>query len=46
LTDPDVEALLAATIAQARIPLPSSGKGALMIKSDDEKKPRSRKSLK
>jgi hypothetical protein len=33
LSDPDVEAFLAATVDQARIPLPPKGKGSLMIKS-------------
>ena len=32
LTHPDVEALLAATIDQARVPLPSKGKGSLIFK--------------
>jgi hypothetical protein len=39
LAHPDVEALIAATIDQARIPLPSTGKGSLIIKSDGAKKP-------
>jgi hypothetical protein len=39
LAHPDVETLIAATIAQARIPLPSNGKGSLIIKSNDAKKP-------
>ena len=39
LTHLDVEALLAAAIDQARIPLPSKGKGSLIIKSDGAKKP-------
>jgi hypothetical protein len=39
LAHPDVEALIAATIAQARVPLPSEGKGSLIIKSDGAKKP-------
>jgi hypothetical protein len=43
LADPDVEALIAATIDQARVPLPSNGKGSLIIKSDDAKKPPRRK---
>ena len=42
LAHPDVEALIAATIDQARIPLPSTGKGSLIIKSDGAKKPRRR----
>jgi hypothetical protein len=43
LAHPDVEALIAATIAQARVPLPSKGKGSLIIKSDGAKKPPRRK---
>jgi hypothetical protein len=39
LADPDVEALIAATMDQARIPLPSQGKGSLIIKSGGAKKP-------
>lgn len=39
LADPDVEALIAATIDQARVPLPPTGKGRLIIKSDGAKKP-------
>ena len=39
LAHPDVEALIAATIDQARIPLPSTGKGSLIIKSDGAEKP-------
>jgi hypothetical protein len=39
LAHPDVEALIAATIDQARIPLPSKGKGSLSIKSDGAEKP-------
>lgn len=39
LADPDVEALIAAAIEQARIPLPPKGKGSLIIKSDGAKKP-------
>ena len=39
LAHPDLEALIAATIDQARIPLPSKGKGSLIIKSDGAKKP-------
>ena len=38
LADPDVEALIAATIDQARIPFPSEGKGRLIIKSAAAKK--------
>src|SRR5262245_52794729 len=38
LAHPDVEALIAATIDQARIPLPSKGKGSLIIKSAAAKK--------
>ena len=43
LAHPDVEALIAATIDQARIPLPSKGKGSLIIKSDRAEKPPRRK---
>src|SRR3954471_5289588 len=43
LAHPDVEALIVATIDQARVPLPSEGKGSLIIKSDGEKKPPRRK---
>ena len=43
LAHPDVEALIAATIDQARVPLPSKGKGSLSIKSDGAKKPPRRK---
>ena len=39
LTHPDVEALIAATVEQARTPLPSKGKGSLIIKSAAAKKP-------
>ena len=39
LAQPDVEALIAAAIDQARVPLPSEGKGSLIIKSDGAKKP-------
>jgi hypothetical protein len=39
LAHPDVEALIAATIDQARVPLPSKGKGRLIIMSDGAKKP-------
>jgi hypothetical protein len=35
----DVEALIAAAIDQARVPLPSKGKGSLIIKSDGAEKP-------
>ncbi|HUK13047.1 MAG TPA: hypothetical protein VLW17_07065 [Thermoanaerobaculaceae bacterium] len=38
LADPDVEALLAAAIDQARIPLPAKGKGRLVIKPPAAKK--------
>ena len=43
LAHPDVEALFAATIDQARVPLASQGKGSLIIKSDGAKKPPRRK---
>ena len=39
LTHPDVEALIEATVEQARTPLPSKGKGSLIIKSAAAKKP-------
>src|SRR6202453_4291201 len=39
LAHPDVEALIAATIDQSRLPLPSKGKGSLIIKSDGAEKP-------
>ena len=38
LAHPDFKALIAATIDQARIPLPSTGKGSLIIKSAAAKK--------
>ena len=38
LAHPDVEALIAAAIDQARVSLPSKGKGSLIIKSDGVKK--------
>jgi hypothetical protein len=38
LAHPDVEALIAATIDQARIPFPSKGKGSLVVKSAAAKK--------
>jgi hypothetical protein len=46
LAHPDVEALIAATIDQARVPLPSEGKSSLIIKSDSAKKPPRRKPAK
>jgi len=46
LAHPDVEALIAATIAQARIPLPPKGKGGLVIKSTAAKKRSRRKPAK
>jgi hypothetical protein len=43
LAHPDVEALIAATIEQARIPLPVKGKGSLIIKATAAtKRPRRR----
>lgn len=39
LAHPDVVALIATTVAQARVPLPAEGKGRLVIKSDGAKKP-------
>ena len=38
LANPDVKALIAATIEQARIPFPAKGKGSLIIKSAAAKK--------
>src|SRR5262245_54142639 len=38
LAHPDVKPLIAATIEQARVPLPSEGKGRLIIKSSSAKK--------
>ena len=38
LRHPDVEALIAATIAQAKTPFPAKGKGSLIIKSSAAKK--------
>ena len=38
LAHPDVEALIAATIKQATIPLPSTGKGKLIIRTDGTQK--------
>src|ERR1043166_2059086 len=46
LAHPDVEALIAATIDQARIPFPSKGKGSLIIKSAAAKKPPRRRPTK
>jgi hypothetical protein len=46
LAHPDVEALIAATIAQARVPLPAHGKGSLIIKSESAKKRPRRKTSK
>lgn len=46
LAHPDVKALLAATIDQARIPLPSEGKGRLIIMSASAKKRPRRKPAK
>jgi len=46
LAHPNVEALIAATIDQARFPLPSKGKGSLIIKSDGAKKRPRRKAPK
>jgi len=46
LAHPDVDALITATIDQARIPLPSKGKGSLIIKSAATKKRPRRRSTK
>jgi len=43
LADPDVEALIAAAIARARVPLPRTGRGKLVIRSISAKqRPRRR----
>ena len=43
LARPDVEALIAAAIAQARVPLPTSGRGKLIVRSvSDKQRPRRR----
>src|SRR5258706_919455 len=43
LTDPDVEALVAVAIEQASVPVPSKGRGTLIIKSGGSKqRPRRR----
>ncbi len=39
---PDVKSLIAAALDQAKIPLPPTGKGNLIIKSDGAKKPSTR----
>jgi len=46
LADPYVEGLIAATIDQAKVPLPSEGKGSLIIKSAAAKKRPGRKTTK
>ena len=46
LAHPDVEALIAATIDQARVPLPSNVKGKLMIRGAAAKQRPSRKPTK
>ena len=46
LADPDVAAMIAATIDQARVPLPSTGKGKLMIRGAAAKQRPSRKPTK
>jgi hypothetical protein len=43
LAHPDVQALIAATIDHAKVPLASEGKGSLIIKSQGAKKPPRRK---
>jgi hypothetical protein len=43
LAHPDVEALIVAAISRARVPLPTKGRGTLVIRTDSEKKkPRGR----
>ena len=46
LADPNVDALIAAAISHATVPLPSKGKGILVIKSDGAKKSARKKSSK
>ena len=46
LADPDVEAMIVATIDQAKVPLPSTGKGKLMIRGAAAKQRPSRKPTK
>ena len=46
LADPDVEALIAAALAQARAPLPASGRGTLIIRSVSAKQRPRRKAAK
>lgn len=43
LAHPAVEALIAAAVAQVRVPLPAAGKGRVVIKSAGAKKPAGRK---
>jgi hypothetical protein len=43
VSHPDVEALIAAELAMAKVPLPSTGKGQLIIRSVGKKKPRAKK---
>lgn len=44
LSDPDVEALISAAIAQSKVPLPSKGRGKLIMKSDPGKSAPKKKS--
>jgi len=44
LAHPDVKALIAASIERASVPLPASGKGMLIMKTDAAKKRKRRKS--
>jgi hypothetical protein len=46
LAHPDVDALIAATVLQARVPFPATGKGDLIIKSASAKKKPRRKPAK
>lgn len=46
LKKPDVEALFAVALAQAKIPLPAKGKGSLRIVSDSKKRATRKKSSK
>ena len=46
LAHPDVEALIAAAIAQAKVPLPSTGRGNLVIRSVSAKQRQRRRPIK
>jgi hypothetical protein len=46
LKNPDIEALIAAAIEESRVPLPSTGRGRLIIRTDGGKKRPRRKTAK